>query len=358
MSFGDSATPKWTSRDPLTIMRPKMALTVVVRSGESDPPLTITFDAPRIVIGRGDGCDVCLPDATVSHRHASLRQRGSEYIILDEGSTNGSFVGSVRIPAHTARIVRSGDLLRVGRVWLELRLEPGVPTAQPHLATKELALSLVANALRAEGQPAALRVLVQSGVDAGRSVEIVDFDQPHVIGRAIGTALTLEDPDASRRHLEVTRRGAQLFVRDLGTRNGTYFGETRLQPDQEYGWKPGVCLRIGDDYLVYEDQVTETLSELERAADERMRDDEAISPPSVEAASETRKNLSVTTPGASSPRSQKPRVPVPARVPSGRPTPYHPPNPGWNATDYLIAFLAMVVVALSGVGMVWLFRMG
>ena len=74
-----------------------MALTVVVRSGEGEPAPRITFDAPRIVIGRGDGCEVRLPDPSVSHRHASIRQRGTDYIVLDEGSTNGTFVGPVRL---------------------------------------------------------------------------------------------------------------------------------------------------------------------------------------------------------------------------------------------------------------------
>ena len=73
-----------------------MALTIVVRSGDSDSPPSITFDAPRIVIGRGESCEVRLPDPSVSHRHASIRQRGSDYLVVDEGSTNGTFVHTDR----------------------------------------------------------------------------------------------------------------------------------------------------------------------------------------------------------------------------------------------------------------------
>ena len=53
-----------------------MAVTIVVLSADSDPLPSITFDAPRVVLGRGEGTDVRLPDPSVSHRHASLRQRG------------------------------------------------------------------------------------------------------------------------------------------------------------------------------------------------------------------------------------------------------------------------------------------
>src|SRR6188474_810176 len=112
-----------------------MALTIVVRekrtreAGDGDkaagaagapdvgggqaaprPPLSITLDAPRVIIGRGEGCEVRLPDASVSHRHASIRQRGAEYIVLDEGSANGTFVGPVRLSPQAPRVLTDGDL--------------------------------------------------------------------------------------------------------------------------------------------------------------------------------------------------------------------------------------------------------
>src|SRR6478672_5487834 len=135
-----------------------MALTVVVRSGVHPTPLKISLDAPRIVIGRGDGCEVRLPDPSVSHRHASIRQRGAEYIVMDEGSTNGTFVGPVRLATQAPRVLRSGDLVRVGRVWLEVLIEQVPPTSNAPQATCEMALKLVSEALAAEGAPSLPRV--------------------------------------------------------------------------------------------------------------------------------------------------------------------------------------------------------
>src|SRR5260370_20716165 len=105
-----------------------MPITVVVRSVANDCAL-LTFDGTqRVVIGRGAGSDVRLPDASVSHRHASIRAQGADFAVIDEGSTNGTFVGSVRIAPHTSRIIRSGDLVRIGRVWLELRIDQSIVT--------------------------------------------------------------------------------------------------------------------------------------------------------------------------------------------------------------------------------------
>src|SRR5262245_36985371 len=131
---GGTRRPSW----------PPMALTVVARASGAETPPGISFDAPRIVIGRGEGCDVRLPDPSVSHRHASIRQRGTEYILLDEGSTNGTFVGPVRLSPQAPRLLRSGELVRLGRVWLEIRVEQVPATQNAPLATCEMALALVA----------------------------------------------------------------------------------------------------------------------------------------------------------------------------------------------------------------------
>ena len=52
---------------------------------------------PRVILGRGAGCDIQLPDSEVSRRHAMLEIRGEEATISDLGSTNGTYVEGVRI---------------------------------------------------------------------------------------------------------------------------------------------------------------------------------------------------------------------------------------------------------------------
>ena len=228
-----------------------MALSVVVRSGDVSSLPQITFDAPRIVIGRGEGCEVRLPDPSISHRHASIRQRGTEYIVIDEGSSNGTFVGPVRLSPHAPRMLRSGDLLRVGRIWLEIRIEQALPTSNLQQATKEIALSLVAAALEAEGQAAAARVTVVEGPDAGRELLVAEFEHIICSAAVAKSRSTLDDPDASRRHAELFRRGDQLCIRDLGSKNGTRLEDRKLEPGKETVWPRGQSLSIGADRLVY-----------------------------------------------------------------------------------------------------------
>ena len=324
-----------------------MALTVVVRSGDLTLPAAVTFDAPRIVIGRGDGCEVRLPDPSVSHRHASIRQRGSDYVIIDEGSTNGTFVGPVRLSPQAPRMIRAGELLRVGRIWLELRIEHTAVTPNPQAATREIALGLVASALAAQGEASSARVRVEAGPDRGKLMELREFDRRYVIGRGQGADLALDDPDASRRHVEVFRKGQHVYVHDLGSKNGTELGDQKLGSGEETVWGRRAALRLGGNALVLEDPVADALEEIDGAVDERMRDDDLVAPPlGVASAPATRAS---TDSGRDESRAES--VDRPPRALSRQSS----KRAGFRPADVLIALLALAVLGLSLLGLSWLF---
>lgn len=324
-----------------------MALTVVVRSGDASSPVTITFDAPRIVIGRGEGCEVRLPDPSVSHRHASIRQRGNDYVVVDEGSSNGTFVGPVRLSPQAPRVLRPMDTIRVGRIWLEIRVEHAVPTANPQATTRELALALVAGALRAQGEAVFARVRVENGPEAGRELALTDFERTYVLGRAPEADLTLADGDASRRHVELVRRGQHVCVKDLGSKNGSELDGKRLPAGKETPWLPSARLVIGSTSLGLDDPLLAALEELEATPDESMPPDESIEPPPV---------TSDTPPPSAMPASARagaaPLVSVPEKAAAVEPS-----RPrGHRAVDLVVALLALVVLTVSLFGIAWVLR--
>lgn len=69
-------------------------------------------------IGRDPSNDVVLPDAMVSRRHAVIEFRGSQYVIRDCNSSNGSLVNGDRI---SERNLKDGDLLAIGTARLLFR---------------------------------------------------------------------------------------------------------------------------------------------------------------------------------------------------------------------------------------------
>ena len=323
-----------------------MALTIVIRSGDTLAPAQITFDAPRVVIGRGEGCEVRLPDPSVSHRHASIRQRGTEYVVIDEGSSNGTFVGPVRLSAQAPRVLRHRDLIRVGRIWLEVRVEQALPTVNPQATTREIALGLVGAALTAQGEAVSARVRVEQGPDTGRELVMHDVERTYVIGRMPTADLPLADNDTSRRHVELKRVGQHIAARDLGSKNGSALGGKKLEPNRDTPWLPGLALELGKTTLALSDPLLEALRELETAADEPMRGDESVDPPR-----DIEEPESPVRSGAD-PAAAAPLVEVPKR--SNLPSAREPRKVG--AADLVVGALALVVLALSLLGLAWVLK--
>ncbi len=73
----------------------------------------VSLDGRDIAIGRSPTCDIMLEDdQLVSRRHALLRYNGSEYTIVDLGSSNGTFLNEEE--THEETPLRDGDLIGIG----------------------------------------------------------------------------------------------------------------------------------------------------------------------------------------------------------------------------------------------------
>jgi len=72
-----------------------------------------------ITIGREPGRDLQIDfDPTVSRRHARLERQGTQWVLIDEGSRNGSFVNGRPVQQQPVQV---GDVLRFGNT--EVRVE-------------------------------------------------------------------------------------------------------------------------------------------------------------------------------------------------------------------------------------------
>ena len=66
---------------------------------------------------------------------------------------------------------------------------------------------------------------------------------PAILGRAREATLPLPHPLVSRHHCELMEKNGQVFVRDLGSTNGTFVGSERV--DSETVIEHGALLTIG-----------------------------------------------------------------------------------------------------------------
>jgi diguanylate cyclase (GGDEF)-like protein len=65
----------------------------------------------RMRIGRSQEAEIWLSDDGVSRKHASIHCEGDAYILEDQGSANGTFVGGARVERHE---LRDGDVIQFG----------------------------------------------------------------------------------------------------------------------------------------------------------------------------------------------------------------------------------------------------
>jgi len=77
-------------------------------------PLTKRIDLARSVmrIGRDTSNDIVLEDTEVSRRHARLEARGTSWVLMDVGSTNGTFLNDRELDSCVK--LRGGDRLKIG----------------------------------------------------------------------------------------------------------------------------------------------------------------------------------------------------------------------------------------------------
>jgi pSer/pThr/pTyr-binding forkhead associated (FHA) protein len=87
--------------------------TFLVRSGILKGQ-RLTVRVPVVNIGRADYNDLVIPDDSVSGSHAKLQRREGIWILLDNDSTNGTWVDGERVTAEVA--LGPGTVVRFGEV--------------------------------------------------------------------------------------------------------------------------------------------------------------------------------------------------------------------------------------------------
>lgn len=71
----------------------------------------LTFDMPRLLLGRSEHNDIAISSKFISRHHALLVRHGSVTFLMDLNSTNGTFVNSRRVSNH---VLVHDDVISLG----------------------------------------------------------------------------------------------------------------------------------------------------------------------------------------------------------------------------------------------------
>lgn len=183
------------------------------------------YGPPPIRIGRSMDNEIVLNAAAVSRLHARIKREDGDFVLIDNGSSNGTFVSQQRI---ARMVLTDGALLTIGPFTLTVDLDP------PALAAPGVTE-------RAGGGMLCVRWLDSDGA----AHEFV-LDRALTIGRSNDCAIVLPTPRASRHHAVMAPSGQGAIITDQGSGNGTFVNGERVT---EWSLNPGDTITIGDVQL-------------------------------------------------------------------------------------------------------------
>lgn len=88
---------------------------LVVVSG-SDAGRRIDLNDDELLVGRASDCAIVIDNDSVSRHHATLVRVMGRWIVIDQQSTNGTFLNNRRVERTE---LKDGELLRIGKVALK-----------------------------------------------------------------------------------------------------------------------------------------------------------------------------------------------------------------------------------------------
>lgn len=179
----------------------------------SRPALWIVDE--RISIGRDKTNSLVINDEGVSLFHAELRQEDNKLFVWDSGSVNGTFVNGAKISGKHE--LQAGDIVRFHLIELQITdpAKGNVPT--PPQASAESAETSASPLWQAKALTGPL------------SGKMFPIEGPTVIGRDPSCDIVVPGSHVSRRHAELSIRSGKLWMKDLGSSNGSFVNGARIE---------------------------------------------------------------------------------------------------------------------------------
>jgi thioredoxin reductase (NADPH) len=173
---------------------------IFIEGGLRGRVIRLTFD--KAWFGRQPSCEFVLEGEDVSRVHFSIERRGEDYVLVDNKSTNGTFVNGVRTDAAT---LRAGDDIVVGANRIQVR-EVSATAVSPFRFVAER-----------KGGVGAVQVIEQETVLAGR--------------KSI-CPIQLNDPAVAAVHAELEHRPDGVWITDESSGAGVYVNGQRVVQQQ------------------------------------------------------------------------------------------------------------------------------
>ncbi len=205
---------------------------LVFPGGEHAP---VALEEGTLQVGSDATCQVILAEAGVAAHHCELSIADGNVSVTPLDDTAPTVLNGRQI--HSRTPLGEGDLLLFGRVGCALAgSEHKLAAQQPSAAPQPPAEDDGRTRVRASLPKFVLRGL--SGPSLGKSYSVLDNT---IIGRQPDCAIPIAAAEVSRQHVRLKPNPTGVHVEDLGSSNGTFINDKRVQSGQ---LMPGDELRL------------------------------------------------------------------------------------------------------------------
>lgn len=130
----------------------------------------------KFVLGRGATCDMQLDSDAVSRAHAYIEKRGDAHFLVDNQSTNGSYVNYKRIQEKQ---LRDGDQIQIGQSMLKFMSGDNIETAYHEEFRHLVRHDALTDALNQATYREEIRVAVTKAERLKTEFSLILFDLDH-----------------------------------------------------------------------------------------------------------------------------------------------------------------------------------
>lgn len=78
----------------------------------NDPQSERNLDKPELKIGRAMDCEIVIDNLGVSRHHATIVKEGENWVLVDGGSNNGTFINGAKVSKH---VLKNQDRIVLGK---------------------------------------------------------------------------------------------------------------------------------------------------------------------------------------------------------------------------------------------------
>lgn len=164
---------------------------------------------PKVCIGRNSANDLVVDDVAVAEKHAEIYVADEKLTLKNVSGGQPLYVN--RTAVSDSAPVNLNDVITLGKIQLQVVDPKREPKAAPTVVRSDGATGW---ALKANHSALSNRIFALKDVT--------------VVGRSSECDITLAAAHLSRRHAKLVVKDGLLYVKDLGSSNGTYLNGKRI----------------------------------------------------------------------------------------------------------------------------------